>query len=119
MIADITIKHLIKMDIHVQGRTIKYPGKVAVIKDLNNGKTVKLRVERARDGQIILVDCITDEPAGCIPPNPSYSHEYAILNTAIDRGFSRFIEVDVIEACSNNRHYRAIITIPYLERGNE
>lgn len=119
MIADITIKHYIKMDIHVQGRFTKFPGKVAIINDLNNGKKVKLRVERDSDGHIVLVDCITDEPAGCIPQNPSYLHEYAILSTAVDRGFSRFVDVDAIEACSNNRHYRAVITIPYLERTNQ
>lgn len=115
MIADITIKHSIKMDIHVQGRFTKYPIKAAIINDLNNGKEVKLRVEKDNNGQIILVDRIMDEPAGCIPPNPSYLNEYAMLSTAIDRGFSRFVEVDAIEACSKNRHYRAIITIPYLE----
>ena len=109
---------MIELDIHVQGRFTKFPGKEAVIDNLNHGKEVKLRVEKDWDGRIILVDRITDEPAGCIPPNPSYLDKYEILKTAVDKGFARFVEVHAIEACSKNKHYRVKITIPYLEVTN-
>lgn len=100
---------MFELEINVQGRFTKFPGKESVIDRLNNGHEVKLRIERDLDGQIILVDSITDEPAGCIPPNPSYLDKYEVLKKIIDSGKSQFVKVHAIESCHNNKHYRAKI----------
>ena len=98
------------MDIHVQGRFTMFPGKENVINRLNNGKEVKLRVERDYDNQIILVDCMTDDPAGCIPPNPSYIEQYEELAKVVDSKDRAYIKVEAVEAINKNRHYRVRIT---------
>lgn len=104
------MKTMTIMEINIQGRFTMFPGKEAVINNLNNAKEVKLRVERDYDNQIILVDCATDEPAGCIPPNPSYIEKYEELAKVVDSKERAYIKVEALNSVNNNKHYRVRLT---------
>jgi hypothetical protein len=95
----------------VKGRWTQYPDKEMVVNKIKAGETPILKLTRDDEGQIILVNPVTNETAGCIPPNPAHEDDYDLLEAFIDLGLT--MEALAIRV-SKKKHYRVRVSA-YIE----
>jgi hypothetical protein len=97
----------ITSDFTVKGRWTQYPGEEMIVNKIKAGENPILKLTRDDEGQIILVNPVTNETAGCIPPAPAYEDNYDLLECFLDLGLT----MDAIAIkVSKKKHYRVRVS---------